>query len=347
MKMLTGDVAPSGGRASILGADCTNDAATVRGHIGYCPQHDPLFDLLTPRETLWLYARLKGFSARQCTDVVNALVQAVDLTEAADRMAGALSGGNKRKLCVAVALVGLPSVLFLDEPSSGMDPISQRRLWSTLQAITAGPSVAPPLIILTSHSMQECAALCQSVGIMIHGRLACLGSIPHLQARFGAALQVEVRVAPPTPADLLTALSAVHTVGAWDSVQHATPVPILHSILQRLPTTLDIAALATAMAADPTVRSVLHDSAALAAAVATWLRVAAVSHHIQKTVFPGATEVVESHGVKLRFAVSPPTGTACIPLSAAFEAIASHSDSGGYGDGDVHHQPGVAGADFQ
>jgi ATP-binding cassette, subfamily A (ABC1), member 3 len=335
IKMLTGDAVPTSGSATIMGADCTANASVVRGHIGYCPQHDPLLDLLTPRETLRMYALLKGYRGRSVDVVVEALVRMVDLTEAADRAAGALSGGNKRKLCVAVALVGGPRVLFLDEPSSGMDPVSQRQLWNTLVAITGGPPDTAPLIVLTSHSMQECAALCQLVGIMIKGQLTCLGPVPHLQARFGAALQVEVRAAPPTAADVAAAGAAIRAGDPPATVarptQRAAVQAFLEGVLARLSPTAPPASLAAAMAADPTVLSVLSDTAALSAALAVWLRVSAVSHHVRTVTFPGAV-VVEAHGVKVRLSVPQATSSdsaaadAAPPhadLSAAFDAMAA------------------------
>jgi len=107
----------------------------------------------------------------------------------ADRCAGTYSGGNKRKLSTAIALIGNPSIVFLDEPTSGMDPGARRFLWnSILEMVRAGQSV-----VLTSHSMEECEALCSKLGIMVNGQFQCLGSIQHLKNRFGSGYSLTVR----------------------------------------------------------------------------------------------------------------------------------------------------------
>ena len=105
------------------------------------------------------------------------------------RCAGTYSGGNKRKLSTAIALVGNPSIVFLDEPTSGMDPGARRFLWNTvLQMVRGGQAV-----VLTSHSMEECEALCTRLGIMVNGQFKCLGSIQHLKNRFGSGYSLTIR----------------------------------------------------------------------------------------------------------------------------------------------------------
>ena len=105
------------------------------------------------------------------------------------RCAGTYSGGNKRKLSTAIALVGNPSIVFLDEPTSGMDPGARRFLWNTvLQMVRGGQAV-----VLTSHSMEECEALCTRLGIMVNGQFKCLGSIQHLKNRFGSGYSLKIR----------------------------------------------------------------------------------------------------------------------------------------------------------
>eukprot|EP00501_MAST-03F_sp_TOSAG23-6_P000357 GSMAST32.ASY1.ANO1.364.1 assembled CDS len=118
----------------------------------------------------------------------------MDLVEFADKSAGSLSGGNKRKLCVAIALIGAPPIIFLDEPSAGMDPVAKRFMWSLISEISTQNREAT--IILTTHSMEECSALCTRIGIMVDGRLRCIGSEQHLKDRYGHGYQLEVRVAP-------------------------------------------------------------------------------------------------------------------------------------------------------
>ena len=105
------------------------------------------------------------------------------------RCAGTYSGGNKRKLSTAIALVGNPSIVFLDEPTSGMDPGARRFLWNTVLEMVRGGQA----VVLTSHSMEECEALCSRLGIMVNGQFKCLGSIQHLKTRFGSGYSLVVR----------------------------------------------------------------------------------------------------------------------------------------------------------
>jgi len=113
----------------------------------------------------------------------------VTLTPYADRVCGSYSGGNKRKLSLAIALVGSPSVVFLDEPSSGMDPVSRRHMWDIITRERSHRS-----IVLTTHSMEECEALCTRIGIMTAGRFQCLGSQQHLKTKYGGGYTLELRV---------------------------------------------------------------------------------------------------------------------------------------------------------
>jgi len=187
MKMMTGDIPMSKGRAYVNGYSVVKQLPEVRKEIGYCPQFDPLIDLMTSREQLTLYARLHGLPEPSIPGVVQELLNTLGLSRFADKQCGSYSGGNKRKLSLAMALIGNPSVVFLDEPSTGMDPVSRRFMWSVIESISDGRSV-----VLTTHSMEECEALCSRIGIMAAGRLQCLGSIQHLKSRFGRGYLMEI-----------------------------------------------------------------------------------------------------------------------------------------------------------
>ena len=104
------------------------------------------------------------------------------------RLAGDYSGGNKRKLSVACAMIGQPSIIFLDEPSTGMDPVARRFMWSVINDICCQGNTS---VILATHSMEECEALCQRIGIMVGGRFRCLGSAQHLKSKFGLGYELE------------------------------------------------------------------------------------------------------------------------------------------------------------
>uniref|UniRef100_A0A3P8X9U6 ATP-binding cassette sub-family A member 2 n=1 Tax=Esox lucius TaxID=8010 RepID=A0A3P8X9U6_ESOLU len=188
-KMLTGDESTTGGEAFIGGNSILRELLRVQQSIGYCPQFDALFEDLTAREHLELYTRLRGIPWKDEDRVVSWALDKLELTKYADKPAGTYSGGNKRKLSTAIALIGYPSLIFLDEPTTGMDPKARRFLWNLIiDIIKTGRSV-----VLTSHSMEECEALCTRLGIMVNGRFKCLGSIQHLKNRFGDGYMITVR----------------------------------------------------------------------------------------------------------------------------------------------------------
>ncbi|XP_036272663.1 ATP-binding cassette sub-family A member 2 isoform X2 [Pipistrellus kuhlii] len=188
-KMLTGDESTTGGEAFVNGHSILKELLEVQQSLGYCPQFDALFDELTAREHLQLYTRLRGIPWKDEAQVVKWALDKLELTKYADKPAGTYSGGNKRKLSTAIALIGSPAFVFLDEPTTGMDPKARRFLWNLiLDLIKTGRSV-----VLTSHSMEECEALCTRLAIMVNGRLRCLGSIQHLKNRFGDGYMITVR----------------------------------------------------------------------------------------------------------------------------------------------------------
>eukprot|EP00058_Branchiostoma_floridae_P010060 XP_002595548.1 hypothetical protein BRAFLDRAFT_117471 [Branchiostoma floridae] len=167
----------------------------VQQLIGYCPQFDALIDQMTGRETLYMFARLRGVPEKNIKPVVDDLLQALMIEEHADKLTKAYSGGNKRKLSTAIALVGDPPIVFLDEPTTGMDPVARRMLWDSLCQVRQ----AGRCIVITSHSMEECEALCTCLAIMVNGQFKCLGSTQHLKSRFGEGYMLIAKVACNTP----------------------------------------------------------------------------------------------------------------------------------------------------
>jgi len=191
LKMLTGDVLPTQGTAELASKDVLTQQLEVRKLIGYCPQFDALLPNMTARETLRMFARIKGVSSSEIEDYVEKLCKqlSLDINGWLDKPCGGYSGGNKRKLSVGIALVGNPPIVFLDEPSTGMDPGSRRFMWDLISSTMAHRSV-----ILTTHSMEECEALCARLGIMVGGRLHCIGSSQRLKSRYGSGYQLDVKV---------------------------------------------------------------------------------------------------------------------------------------------------------
>ncbi|XP_046387973.1 ATP-binding cassette sub-family A member 7-like isoform X2 [Ischnura elegans] len=206
-KMLTGDTHPTSGNAYVCGRSILPSSKTGCGlssgspdgeladvrrrQLGYCPQFDALDPLLTAREHLTLYSRLRGVPSKHVQRLVDEGLKRLGLGRYADRLAGTYSGGNKRKLSTAIALVGDPPLVFLDEPTSGMDVGARRFLWACILSVVRDKSKRDGgsrgrSVVLTSHSMEECEALCSRLTIMVNGRFRCLGSVQHLKDKFGS-----------------------------------------------------------------------------------------------------------------------------------------------------------------
>ncbi|KAM4606531.1 retinal-specific phospholipid-transporting ATPase ABCA4-like [Polymixia lowei] len=200
-KMLTGDIDVSSGEASVTGHSILTNILDVHQNMGYCPQFDATDDLLTGREHLHLYARLRGVPEYEIRWVAEWAIQKLGLSEYADHAAGTYSGGNKRKLCTAIAMIGCPALVLLDEPTTGMDPHSRRFLWNSIMSIIQEKRA----VVLTSHSMEECEALCTRLAIMVNGSFKCLGTIQHLKYKFGDGYVVTMKIRaakPGCPPDL-------------------------------------------------------------------------------------------------------------------------------------------------
>ncbi|CAK9279363.1 unnamed protein product [Sphagnum jensenii] len=194
LSILSGDLAPTSGDVFINGYSIISERSAARKQMGYCPQFNPLLDLMTAREHLHMYASLKGVPADKVEDVVSDLLQATGLQENADQITQSYSGGNKRKLALAIAMVGDPAVVFLDEPSSGMDPLTRRAMWNLITNAVIKKNMS---VVLTTHNMEECEALCNRIGIMVAGSLVCLGSIQQIKSCFGSGYTVELRCKSP------------------------------------------------------------------------------------------------------------------------------------------------------
>lgn len=202
MAMLTAEFPPTEGDATLASYSVTNQPEQTRRRIGYCPQFDAHFQNMSGREHVELYASIKGIPSEFVKEAAAAKLAEVGLSEFdSDRMSGGYSGGMKRKLSVACATIGNPQIVFLDEPSTGMDPVARRDLWKVISSMVVDEATGEEKntsIILTTHSMEECEALCPRIGIMAAGQLKCLGSAQQLKTRFGQGFQVEIKVLAPT-----------------------------------------------------------------------------------------------------------------------------------------------------
>ncbi|XP_046544461.1 phospholipid-transporting ATPase ABCA3-like [Haliotis rubra] len=189
-KMITGDVMLTRGNVFLQSFDIKNHTQKVQENMGYCPQFDALIDQMTGRETLTMYARLKGVPENCIKGVCDNLLDIMMLRQYSDKPTSEYSGGNKRKLSTAIALVGDPAFIMLDEPSTGMDPKARRQLWNVLSQVRE----CGRTLVLTSHSMEECDALCTRIAIMVNGRFVCLGTPQHLKTKFGQGYTLIARM---------------------------------------------------------------------------------------------------------------------------------------------------------
>ncbi|PWZ02442.1 hypothetical protein BCV70DRAFT_145 [Testicularia cyperi] len=186
--LIRGELAPDRGRVTIAGVDVSADRTLARSHVASVPQFDGLDALLTVREHLRIYAAIKGIPRSQRVQEAEAAMYVTNLRQYADRRAGALSGGNMRKLSLAIALMGNPAVLLLDELSSGVDSWTKRGLWQTLRRVGRGRAT-----LMTTHSMEEAQALADRVAIQA-SRILALGTIGQLrQTRPAYELQLDVQ----------------------------------------------------------------------------------------------------------------------------------------------------------
>lgn len=221
MGMLTAEFPPTHGDATLAGFSVSHEPDKTRRRIGYCPQFDAHFDNLTGREHVELYASIKGVPLDSVKSAAAAKLEEVGLSEEdSDRLSSGYSGGMKRRLSLACATIGQPQIVFLDECSTGVDPVARREIWQLINDMVVGNESMRPdertSVILTTHSMEECEALCPRIGIMATGRLRCLGSAQHLKNKFGQGYQIEmkVRLLDRQDGDYLVMVQTLEEMGA-------------------------------------------------------------------------------------------------------------------------------------
>jgi ATP-binding cassette subfamily A (ABC1) protein 3 len=182
--MLTGLIESTKGKAEVYGIDMFNEMDKVRNMMGVCPQHDVLFDNLTPEEHLSVFCDFKGFKGNK-KEEIEKILKDVDLIHLRSTVAKKLSGGSKRKLSLGIALCGGSKVVLLDEPTSGMDLTARRQMWEMLKSYKNDR-----IIILTTHYMDEADILGDRIGIMVAGKIFCLGPSLFLKGRFGVGYKL-------------------------------------------------------------------------------------------------------------------------------------------------------------
>jgi len=187
IRMLCGLLTPTAGEARVLGVDVAADPEGVKRRIGYMTQRFSLYDDLSVRENLEFFGGIYGLSGDEGVERRRWAVAMADLSGKEDLLTGALPGGWKQRLALACAVLHRPRMVFLDEPTGGVDPISRRRFWDRIDAM-AGEGVT---VLVTTHYLDE-AEHCNRIGLMHDGRLVALGSVSELKEVFAGRAILEV-----------------------------------------------------------------------------------------------------------------------------------------------------------
>jgi ABC-2 type transport system ATP-binding protein len=196
MRMLTGLLAPTSGEARVAGRDVVSETEAVKRAIGYMSQRFSVYEDLTVRENVRLYGGIYGLEDEVIRERSEALLARLGLEPAADDRVARLPLGWKQKLAFSIAMIHEPRVVFLDEPTGGVDPITRRQFWEMIYEAAAGGTT----VFVTTHYMDE-AEYCDRVSIMVAGRIAALGTPAELKERFGVATMDEVFVRLARPAE--------------------------------------------------------------------------------------------------------------------------------------------------
>ena len=193
-KCITQELSPDNGKIYINGKDMRNNFEELSSLFGYCPQFDAIFEFLTVYENLKFYAQIKGIKHEYLDTVINAMISEMSLSEFINKRAGRLSGGNKRKLSVAISFLCSPPIVLLDEPSTGMDPEARRFMWSVIHKISTKGKKAS--VIMTTHSMEEAETLCKRMAILVKGEFVSMGKADEIKEKYGYGFEIEVRIRP-------------------------------------------------------------------------------------------------------------------------------------------------------
>jgi ABC-2 type transport system ATP-binding protein len=216
IRMLCGLLAPSGGTGRVLGVDVARDPEEVKKRIGYMSQRFSLYDDLTVGRNLQFFGGVYGVEGKALRERAAWAVRMAGLEGRENQLTGSLAGGWKQRLALACAVLHRPRVLFLDEPTGGVDPISRRRFWTLIDEM-AGEGVT---ILVTTHYMDE-AEHCERIAFLHAGRLIALGSVHDLKGIFAGRLVLEVICPRPLEAmDLLRSLSWVAEISVFGARLH-------------------------------------------------------------------------------------------------------------------------------
>ncbi|KAM9639816.1 ABC-type organic anion transporter ABCA8-like isoform 3-T3 [Morphnus guianensis] len=203
LNVLSGLTLPSEGSATIYNYKLSEigDREEIREMIGICPQTNIQFEVLTVKENLKTFAEIKGIKSKEVEREVQNILELLDISNIQDTQAEKLSGGQKRKLSIGIAMLGNPQVLFLDEPTAGLDPLSRHHVWSLLKEHRAGR-----VILFSTQFMDEADILADRKAFISHGRLKCVGSSLFLKKKWGIGYHLRIHVSESCDLENVTSL---------------------------------------------------------------------------------------------------------------------------------------------
>ena len=193
VRLLNGVLAPDGGRARVLGSDPLGDGPALRRRTGILTETPSLDERLTGRDNLEIYAELYSVPQDRVSSRVQYLLETFELAHRADEKVGTYSKGMKQRLALARALLHQPEILFLDEPTAGLDPVAARRVHDLITRLSQEEHRT---VLLCTHNLAEAQKLCARVAVLEHGRLVALGTPAELARKLGPSQSLEIEVAP-------------------------------------------------------------------------------------------------------------------------------------------------------
>ena len=191
-KCLSFEIFPTNGKIFIENKNIHKNFNEIRNLIGYCPQTNAIFDFLTVFENLEFYAKLKRIKSDKISKILNLLMNEMNIKKYENQLSSKLSGGNKRKLSVCIAILTNPPIILLDEPSTGIDPQARRLMWNVIHKISFKNKKSS--VILTTHSIEEAENLCQRIAILVDGEFKCLGSSNLIKEKFGDGFELKITI---------------------------------------------------------------------------------------------------------------------------------------------------------
>jgi ABC-2 type transport system ATP-binding protein len=236
LRMLATLIIPDGGQATIAGVDLLTDPGEVRRRVGYVAQGGATWDEVSAREELALQARMHGLSKAEAKRRAGAALEAFELTDYADRRCKTYSGGQRRRVDIALGVIHGPQVLFLDEPTAGLDPQSRAHMWDEVRRLRKEGMT----VFITTHYLEEADALCDRISIIDHGEIVAEGTPDELKREIsGDVLAVTVSASAPLAAELLEGQPYVHKLEVLDELglrlyvdSGATAIPQVLRVLE-------------------------------------------------------------------------------------------------------------------